>query len=159
MWPTRGRSRRRVGGFVLLGVLLLIAPAGRLALLLAQRTSPGWMAAETILPEAASPQVATGRAVYIHACARCHGPLGGKGTTAPHLIGEEMAARLETFQTAAALFTFTRFAMPQDKPGSLLEDEYWAVLAFVLASNGFPLGDDGALGPATAAGVMLKRER
>jgi hypothetical protein len=79
------------------------------------------------------------------------------GTTAPHLIGEEMAARLETFQTAAALFTFSRFAIPQDKPGSLPEDDYWAVLAFVLASNGFPPGDNGVLGPATAAGVMLKR--
>ena len=56
-----------------------------------------------------------------------------------------MAARLETFQTAAALFTFTRFAMPQDKPGTLPEDAYWAVLAFVLASNGFSLGNEDVL--------------
>lgn len=159
MWQAQGCSRGRVGGFILLVACLLVVPAGELDLLWAPSTPQDWMAAGTISPEATSPQVAAGRTVYIRACARCHGPLGGKGTTAPHLIGEEMAARLETFPTAAALFTFTRFAMPQDKPASLPEDEYWAVLAFVLASNGFPLGNDGALGPVTAAGMLLKRER
>ncbi|HXH08306.1 MAG TPA: cytochrome c [Alphaproteobacteria bacterium] len=108
--------------------------------------------------DAATPsmQVQAGQAVYLRECARCHGPIGGEGISAPTLIGTEEAKRLASFQTAAALFTFIRFAMPQDKPGSLPEEDYWAVLAFVLARNGF-VEEGMALEPATAEGLLLRR--
>ncbi|MGE3538702.1 MAG: c-type cytochrome [Candidatus Tectimicrobiota bacterium] len=106
--------------------------------------------------EAASPQVETGRQVYVRECARCHGPIGGTGQTAPALLSRDMAQRLTTFQTASALFTFLRFSMPQDKPGSLSEADYWAVLAFVLTHNGL-LTTPAPLGPETADGLLLRR--
>jgi len=103
-----------------------------------------------------SMQVKAGQAVYLRECARCHGPIDGEGISAPTLIGSEEAKRLASFQTAAALFTFIRFAMPQDKPGSLPEEDYWAVLAFVLARNGF-VEEGFALEPAAAEGLLLRR--
>lgn len=103
-----------------------------------------------------SMQVRAGQAVYLRECARCHGPIDGEGISAPTLIGAEEAKRLVSFQTAAGLFTFIRFAMPQDKPGSLPEEDYWAVLAFVLARNGF-VEEGIALEPATAEGLLLRR--
>jgi mono/diheme cytochrome c family protein len=158
MYPAHGAAGGRPGGLVLLLVICLIVCLTGHELSMTPYTPPGAMAAEGLAPEVTA-QVAAGQAVYLHTCARCHGPLGGKGITAPHLMGEEIAARLETFQTAEALFTFTRFAMPQDKPGTLPEEEYWAVLAFVLTSNGFRLGNQATLGAATAAGVQLTRQR
>jgi S-disulfanyl-L-cysteine oxidoreductase SoxD len=102
-----------------------------------------------------SNQVNAGRDVYLHECARCHGPIDGEGLTAPPLFGAEPAKKLASFQTSQALYTFIRFAMPQDKPGSLLEEDYWAVLAFVLARNGF-IAEDFAVGPETAHGLQLQ---
>jgi hypothetical protein len=46
--------------------------------------------------------------------------------------------------------------MPQDMPGRLPEEDYWAVLAFVLARNGF-IGEHVTLGPATVEGLALRR--
>lgn len=106
--------------------------------------------------ETAHPQVERGRSVYGRDCARCHGPVGGTGQTAPALVSREMAQKLTTFQTAMALFTFLRFAMPQDKPGSLSEEDYWAVLAFILAHNGL-LTASVSLGPETADSLLLRR--
>jgi mono/diheme cytochrome c family protein len=103
-----------------------------------------------------SQQVSAGREVYLRECTRCHGPIDGDGITAPSLFGAEPAKKLASFQTSQALFTFVRFAMPQDKPGSLPEEDYWAVLAFVLARNGF-IDEDVTLGPATAEDVLLRR--
>lgn len=45
---------------------------------------------------------------------------------------------------------------PADAPGTLKEDEYWAVLAFLLKENGVYQGDK-PLGRDNAAGISLKR--
>lgn len=101
-------------------------------------------------------QIVAGREVYERECVRCHGPMGSQGETAPSLISPEMGHRLTAYPTASALFTFLRFAMPQDKPGTLPEADYWAVLAFVLAQNGL-LKEQVMLGTDTAEGVRLQR--
>lgn len=106
--------------------------------------------------ETVSSQVEIGRNVYVRECARCHGPIGGPGQTAPALVSREIAQKLTTFQTSGALFTFLRFAMPQDKPGSLSEEDYWAVQAFVLMNNRL-LYNDVSLGPETADSPLLRR--
>jgi cytochrome c len=146
-----GRGHRWLGRGLVLGVLtaglmaagvdLPVGPRGALAVV-AQRT-----------PAA---QTAMGQAVYERDCARCHGPIDGQGDTAPTLFGPDARKRLAAFQTAAALFSFLRFAMPQDRPGSLSEAEYWAVLAFLLRRHGL-LADDRALDPAVAQGLALTR--
>jgi mono/diheme cytochrome c family protein len=103
-----------------------------------------------------STQVAAGRDVYLRECARCHGPIDGEGITAPALFGVEPAKKLASFQTSQALYTFIRFSMPQDRPGSLPEEDYWAVLAFVLARHGF-IAEDFTIGPETVESLRLQR--
>jgi mono/diheme cytochrome c family protein len=101
-----------------------------------------------------SNQVDAGRDVYLRECVRCHGPIDGQGRTAPALFGAEPAKKLASFQTSQALYTFIRFGMPQDKPGSLSEEDYWAVLAFVLARNSF-IDVNFTVGPETVHGLQL----
>ncbi len=56
--------------------------------------------------------------------------------------------------TARGLFEFTSAAMPQNTPGSLKEQEYWDILAHVLAVAGIA-APGVPLGPETAEGVRL----
>jgi hypothetical protein len=46
--------------------------------------------------------------------------------------------------------------MPQDKPESLPEEDYWAVLALVLLRNGF-IDEDFSVGPETVVGLPVQR--
>ena len=54
-------------------------------------------------------------------------------TTIPALIGP---GTLQKFQTAANLHGFIAAAMPFWKPGSLTDEQYWQVTAFLLRQNG-----------------------
>ena len=79
-----------------------------------------------IVAQDAERQVAQGQAVYARRCARCHGARG-EGKMGPSLIGAEH--HLSGYGTADVLFDYTRQVMPADRPGRMLEVEYWAVLA------------------------------
>ncbi len=52
--------------------------------------------------------------------------------TVPALIG---ADTLQHFATAQAMYDFMRHAMPFNKPGSLSDEQYLQILAFLLESN------------------------
>ena len=95
-------------------------------------------------------QAATGRAAYDQNCAVCHGPtlrlLPGSV-----LAGPEFVAKWADRSTSD-LLTQLRNTMPPDRPGALGEDEYLALIAFILQSNGAtPAGS--ALTAATAARI------
>lgn len=90
--------------------------------------------------------------MYLEHCARCHGEKG-EGVTALPLIGE--TTRLQSFPTAAALFQYVRLLMPLDAPGSLSEEDYWAVLTYLLVRNGI-IEEQFPLGPETAESVPLR---
>jgi hypothetical protein len=48
--------------------------------------------------------------------------------------------------------------MPQDKPASLTDDEYAAIVAFLLQANRYPAGQqDLRADPAALKGVLFKR--
>lgn len=127
------------------------------ALLLCRLLGMGWPSVTvSSAQDVVSSQVTSGQDVHGRECVRCHGPVGGQGETAPSLVSPEMAQKLTTFHTVSALFTFVRLAMPQDKPGTLPEADYWAVLAFILTQNGL-LKEPIALGPDTAEGLRLQR--
>ena len=51
---------------------------------------------------------------------------------------------------AQSLLTVVSQSMPQDNPGSLTQDQYAAVVAFILQQNGYPAGT-AALSPANSA--------
>lgn len=95
---------------------------------------------------------AQGALVFAAKCASCHGPKGEGMTSGaisyPKLIGRDprdgfpFGKDLKYVKTvgnywpyATTIFDYVRRAMPLDKPGSLTNDEVYAVTAFLLAEN------------------------
>jgi mono/diheme cytochrome c family protein len=106
-----------------------------------------------ILAQDTDRQVVQGQAIYARRCARCHGA-GGEGKMGPSLVGAKH--HLSGYGTADVLFDYTRQVMPADRPGRMLEVEYWAVLAYILHENGL-LPPGTILEGATAAQIPLDR--
>jgi S-disulfanyl-L-cysteine oxidoreductase SoxD len=165
-WPPKRKSLRSLGHSLRRALSAMVVVSALVGATDEMMLKPWPAAHDLISPLAAaagasssggpSNQVETGRGVYLRECARCHGPIDSEGITAPGLFGAEPAKKLASFQTSQALFTFIRFAMPQDKPGSLPEEDYWAVLAFVLARNGF-IAETASPQVSNTEGISLKR--
>ncbi len=86
-------------------------------------------------------QAASGRAVYQASCAGCHGAdLSGLGSAAPLTGGLFMGSWGD--RTAGDLVAFLQGAMPPNNPGSLGEEAYVNVTAFILDSNGARPGNE-----------------
>jgi mono/diheme cytochrome c family protein len=60
---------------------------------------------------------------------------------------------LGKFRSAAGLFAFVRARMPYQDPQWLKDDEYWAVVAYILNWNGLALPEE--LGPDNAGEVII----
>ena len=105
------------------------------------------------LPDGAG-SVTQGASIYKSKCVICHG-IGGIGGSAEPLAGAEMGLTSEwpektigTFWPyATTLFDFTRRSMPMTTPGSLSNDEAYALTAYLLYLNGI-----------VDEGVMLNKE-
>ena len=93
---------------------------------------------------------AQGEALYAQQCASCHGPHGeGKSPLYPRLVGRDPRAATFAFATdpslsrtigdywpyATTVFDYVRRAMPLSAPGSLTNDQVYAVTAYLLAAN------------------------
>ena len=84
-------------------------------------------------------QADQGAEAFAHHCAGCHGAAleGGFG---PRLVP------LDPFvydgEPLSKPFAFMRTEMPFDAPGSLEDDAYLVILAFILRENGYPSGDE-----------------
>jgi len=99
---------------------------------------------------AGSGSAAKGAELFQAKCAMCHGPKGqGMPPAFPQLIGRDPKAEGFTFASdfklahtignywpdATTVFDYVRRAMPLLQPGSLTNDEVYALTAFLLASN------------------------
>jgi cytochrome c len=115
-------------------------------------------------PATFTEQVTRGTDVYTAHCSSCHGK-GGEGTAqAPAVVGPTALpldppsgakVRKTQFVTVADVANFVVQNMPGDAPGSLSEDDYFAVLAFDLHANGIDL--DKKLDAAVAASLTIPR--
>ncbi|MEO7083813.1 MAG: cytochrome c [Gemmatimonadaceae bacterium] len=91
-----------------------------------------------------------GAAIYAQKCASCHGARGeGIPPAYPRLIGRDTSAEGFRFGTepfavrtignywpyATTVFDYVRRAMPLSAPGSLTNDEVYAITAYLLAGN------------------------
>ena len=85
-------------------------------------------------------QADAGLEVYAQHCSSCHGENLDDGPFAPPLRGVEFQARWH-FRSLEALFDETSETMPQDRPGSLTDESYVQLLAFVLQENGISPDD------------------
>ena len=105
--------------------------------------------------------VAQGRDVFAQRCAACHGDKG-QGGPADRLVGGFGTLSDRTpiktvgnyWPYATTLFDFVRRAMPFSAPGTLSDDEIYAVSAYILALNGV-IRDNTILGPANLPGIMM----
>jgi S-disulfanyl-L-cysteine oxidoreductase SoxD len=84
-------------------------------------------------------QADRGKALYGKECASCHGArLEGSGAVPP-LAGADFKSDWNG-QTVDDLFEKMQTSMPADQPGHLSREQNADILAFLLASNGFPIG-------------------
>ncbi len=93
-----------------------------------------------------------GATIFSNSCAGCHGA-NLEGIAGPPLAG---AGFMRTWQGKSAddLFYIISHDMPADNPASLKQDEYVAVLAFILQKNGYPAGS-AALDPTKLKGISI----
>jgi mono/diheme cytochrome c family protein len=93
--------------------------------------------------------VSRGEQVYQATCVHCHGAEGTGGVVGGVLAGAplyspaQLAADPSLLRTignywpyATSLFDYIRRAMPFDRPGSLTDDEVYALTAYLLYLNG-----------------------
>ncbi|HEV3086465.1 MAG TPA: PQQ-binding-like beta-propeller repeat protein [Candidatus Elarobacter sp.] len=85
-------------------------------------------------------QARSGAAVYSQTCSQCHG-VNLQGGAGPALVGSAFQKYVGKSGTAASLYDFISKQMPADKPGSLTQQQYLDVTAYILQRNGYPAGD------------------
>ena len=96
-------------------------------------------------------QLGRGHELFLANCSRCHGD-EGQGDIGPAVIGERHGLR--GYGTAQGLFDYVSRTMPFDAAGSLSEQAYWDILAYILTENGY-LAEGTELGPENAADVDI----
>jgi S-disulfanyl-L-cysteine oxidoreductase SoxD len=103
------------------------------------------------------PQAARGKVLSEAQCAFCHqSDLRGQGF-APGLIEDAFTSRWQD-GNLGDLFAIVKGTMPQDKPASLTDAEYAAIVAFLLQANRYPAGQqDLRPDPAALKEVVFKR--
>lgn len=110
--------------------------------------------------------VAGGRLIYDRVCATCHGGKGEGVAPSPRLAGGMGSlATAKPVQTIGSfwpysetVFDYVRRAMPFSDPGSLSDDEVYAVTAYLLYLNGIVPADADLDGPRLAAIRMPNRD-
>jgi alcohol dehydrogenase (cytochrome c) len=127
-------------------IALLVAPASPARA--QQADGPGYTAA----------QAAKGRRIFGAFCATCHGS-ELEGAVGPALAGATFVARWTLpDRSVADLFRTMRSTMPRPAAGSLAEESYVQLLAYLLERNGIEAGDrELTAAPAALASIRLPR--
>ncbi|NNV66102.1 MULTISPECIES: c-type cytochrome [unclassified Roseobacter] len=92
-----------------------------------------------------SAQAARGRLVYDGQCAVCHGRRLNGAAEDPDMQSGPPLARANFLRewdgrSLAVLFDYTRVSMPQANPGSLSDEQYADILAYMLSVSGASAG-------------------
>jgi polyvinyl alcohol dehydrogenase (cytochrome) len=87
-------------------------------------------------------QAERGKAIYMQSCAAgCHNANLSGGGPVPGLAGPEFVGRWAGL-SIGELFARMRTTMPKNQPGSLSDDAYSAITAYILSANDFPAGTE-----------------
>jgi alcohol dehydrogenase (cytochrome c) len=84
-------------------------------------------------------QAERGRSTYVERCASCHGQNMDDGAFGPPLVGIDFRQKWG-WRSTDALFTVASTTMPPDRPGTLGDQRYGELLAFILQENGLQAG-------------------
>jgi mono/diheme cytochrome c family protein len=102
-------------------------------------------------------QAAKGKAEYETHCEVCHQKdltgraSGGEGA---ELVGRTFARKWE-FQNLNQLFSEIKKRMPRDNPGTLSDEAYLNIVAYMLQVNKFPAGDPLSQDSASLGGILF----
>ena len=85
-------------------------------------------------------QASSGSKEYASKCSACHGEHleGGAG---PALSGDTLKTLSKNTKLSVGdAFSFLSQQMPLNEPGTLTHDQYVAIMAYILKTNGYPAG-------------------
>lgn len=108
-------------------------------------------------------QAARGEEAY-DACTRCHGRRLNGAADDPDMKSTPPLARAKFLRdwdgrTLATLFEMTRTTMPQDNPGSLPDQEYVDIIAYMLSVSEAPAGDSELpVDPAALGRIVIEEQ-
>ena len=124
-----------------MGVLISVCGVGSdaLARIVGLQTQTVWDGMYT------DEQAARGEMLYQEWCASCHAPDLSGGDLAPGLGGGEFVWNWSGL-TVGQLFERLRISMPQENPSSVTRAQKADILAFMLAANEFPVGEQELVG-------------
>ena len=91
-------------------------------------------------PQYTATQAAAGKTSFDADCAVCHGNTLTNGTMGPPLAGEAFRT-LWAGRSVRALYDSAK-TMPPASPGSLSDEAYASIVAYVLQVNGYPAGEN-----------------
>ena len=109
-------------------------------------------------------QAERGRAAYRGACGLCHGRRLNGAPDDPDMPSTPPLARARFLRnwdgrSLATLFEYTRATMPEGNPGSLTDEEYVDVIAYMLSVGGMPAGEAGLRpDPGRLARVVIEEQ-
>ena len=105
--------------------------------------------------------VQEGAAVYANKCAACHGPTGTEGKQIPLVGGQGSLTTNKPIKTigsywpyATTLYDYIHRAMPITAPQSLMPDEVYALVAWLLHENGI-IPSDAVMDATTLPAVTM----
>jgi mono/diheme cytochrome c family protein len=98
-------------------------------------------------------QAAHGQQLYLDNCASCHGPDLNDGGYAPSLKGQVFRGKW-TDKSVGELYGFVAANMPPGQAGDMPPEDYAAVVAFLMQSNGADAGS----GPLASDTNVLSAE-
>ena len=107
-----------------------------------------------------------GKGVYNKTCAKCHGPTGKEGgktgnrptpplvDTRPFKVGLTNATVGNYWPYSTTIWDYIHRAMPFDHPGTLSNDQIYAVTAYLLYANGL-IGERDVVDPYSLPKVRM----
>lgn len=91
-------------------------------------------ASAQLSPTYSTEQAEAGKDLYAAQCSACHGETLSGGAFGPTLRGDDFLARWSG-KSVGDLHYYTSRNMPTSQPGSLTEEQYTNLVAYILASN------------------------
>jgi PQQ-dependent dehydrogenase (s-GDH family) len=114
-------------------------PAGEVQRVTGAEASPMVSSGTGLPPKFTAEQAAAGKTSYNSTCAVCHGNTMTNGTFGPPLAGEYFQ-RTWTGQAVRKFYDHAR-TMPPSAPGSLEDETYANIVAYILQVNGLKAGE------------------